>query len=124
MFLFLWLGHPVLCLPTLLNIFGASLWSILSALLLTHPVWNYVQELVNRGQKLAQDQRQFPAAPCLSQGVFPGHRTGLMDVLLGGGGAYHRAVQWEAGGLPHAPWAGEQAVASAGLPGRSGDPTT
>lgn len=32
-----WLGHPGLCLPTLLNSFGASPWNILSALLLTHP---------------------------------------------------------------------------------------
>lgn len=59
------------CLPPLLSGFRASLWSVLSALLLTHPGWNYVQKLVNGGH--FQDHRQRSAGtvqvPCLPKGL-------------------------------------------------------
>lgn len=54
-----------------------------------------------------------------------------MGVLWGVGAAHCRAIQLEAGGLgplpdslPHTPWVGEQALASASLPGRNGNPGT
>lgn len=82
----------MLCLPTLLTIFGASLWSILSALLLTHPGWNYVQKLVNRGH--SQDQSsslQLPACP----------RGSFQDTVLASWVCF-----WGRGLLPAEPYSG------------------
>lgn len=89
----------MLCLPPLLSSFGASLWSVLTLLLLTHPGCNYVQKLVNRGH--SQDHRQCSAGTvqvlCLPQGLSRTWYWPSWVCFLGKETAHCRAINpgWE-----------------------------
>lgn len=89
-------GLPVLHLPTCS---GAGL----SALLLTHPGWNYVQKLVKGGH--SRDHRQL-AAGAVQVLRLQDPECWLHGCTFGGGGAAHsRAIRLEAGGPTHCPTA-------------------
>lgn len=78
-------GAPSVLPSTLLGSFRASPWGVLSALLLTHPGWNYVQKLVNRGH--CQDHRQLSAGTVQAPGgLSRTQSTGLHKYASGHGG--------------------------------------